>query len=245
MKASSTLFALALLVSPTLAADLTKIDRTIRKEPDYQSKAPRYGLLVFGPNADKGVWLVLDGDVLHVDANGNGDITESGEQLKVKAGNQDPADFGEMDILNNGETKETLRFSLFNWFEYKKGNVDRAEPSFTVSWNGRWYGGWGDGDSPLIFSHRPEDAPILHVGGPLQMGFEVRLKNAFKRQSKDTFELKVGVGTRGLGKGAFTHLTYWEDAIPKDAKPTAHLEFPNKDPSGPPIRMQVVLQERC
>jgi hypothetical protein len=29
------------------------------------------------------------------------------------------------------------------------------------------------------------------------------------------------VGTKGLGKGSFTHLTYWENAIPKEAQPTA------------------------
>src|SRR5262249_30448580 len=55
-------------------ADLTKIDRTIAKEPVYQSK-PKYGLLVFGPHARTRVWLVLDGDVLYADRNGNGDLT--------------------------------------------------------------------------------------------------------------------------------------------------------------------------
>ena len=33
------------------AADLSKIDRTIPKEPAYATKAPRYCLLVFGPDA--------------------------------------------------------------------------------------------------------------------------------------------------------------------------------------------------
>ena len=41
------------------AADLSKVDRTIKKEPVYQSK-PKYCLLVFGPKADTRVWLVLD-----------------------------------------------------------------------------------------------------------------------------------------------------------------------------------------
>jgi len=64
----------------TLAADLTKIDRKIAKEPAYQSK-PRYCLLVFGPVAKTRVWIVLDGDTLYVDRNGNGDLTEEGEKV--------------------------------------------------------------------------------------------------------------------------------------------------------------------
>ena len=50
----------------------------------------------------------------------------------------------------------------------------------------------------MLWSDRPESAPVLHVGGPLKMGFEVRAKNAFTQKSRDTFELNVGVGTYGL-----------------------------------------------
>jgi hypothetical protein len=63
------------------AANLSKIDRSIRKEPAYQSKSPKYCLLVFGPEAAARVWLVLDGDTLYVDRNGNGDLTEDGERI--------------------------------------------------------------------------------------------------------------------------------------------------------------------
>src|SRR5436305_13025755 len=68
-------------------ADLTQIDRTIKKEPVYQSREPRYGLLVLGPKAETRVWLVFDSvpdplrpgkarDYLYVDRNGTGDLTE-------------------------------------------------------------------------------------------------------------------------------------------------------------------------
>ena len=36
--------------------------------------------LVFGKEADTHIWLVLDGNTLHVDRNGNGDLTEPGEK---------------------------------------------------------------------------------------------------------------------------------------------------------------------
>lgn len=227
------------------AADLRKIERTFAMEPPYQTKAPQYGLLVFGPNADQRVWLVLDGDTLYVDTNGNGDLTEPGKKVKVKTPNQDPASFGDIDILDNGTTKQKLKFALYGWFEYKQGKMEAAQPSITVSWDGRWYGAWGDGDSPLVFSQRPQDAPILHVGGPLAMGFESQFHNAFTKKAPGMYDLAVGVGTPGLGKGAFVHLTYWDDGIPKDARPTAHLEFPNKAPGGPPHKVELVLKERC
>jgi len=63
------------LSAPAIAADLTKIDRSIGKEPRYQTKAPKYCLLVFGPEAKYRVWLVLDGNTLYVDRNGKGDLT--------------------------------------------------------------------------------------------------------------------------------------------------------------------------
>src|SRR5438094_548806 len=69
-------------VGAASAADLARVDRTIMKEPAYQAK-PKYCLLVFGPEAKHRVWLVLDGDTLYVDKNGNGDLTEEGERIKV------------------------------------------------------------------------------------------------------------------------------------------------------------------
>src|SRR5262249_38281029 len=63
------------------ATDLTRIDRRIAREPAYQSREPRYCLLVFGPKAQTRVWLVFDGDTLYADVNGNGDLTEAGERV--------------------------------------------------------------------------------------------------------------------------------------------------------------------
>src|SRR5207247_2318486 len=72
---------------------LGKLDRTILKEPIYTAKQPLYGLLVFGPKADKRVWIVLDKlkqdapcyDILYVDRNADGDLTASDERLVAKA----------------------------------------------------------------------------------------------------------------------------------------------------------------
>ncbi|MEQ1906919.1 MAG: hypothetical protein ABL888_22235, partial [Pirellulaceae bacterium] len=83
----------ASVFSSTLFAQEAKVDlREIRrehcvdlKEPDYKH-APRYALLVTGPNAQKRNWLVLDGfRTVYLDLNENGDLTEDGEKFICKA----------------------------------------------------------------------------------------------------------------------------------------------------------------
>ena len=70
------------------ASDLDKIDCPLVKEPAYQSKSPKYALLVFGRQARTRIWLVLDGTTLYVDRNGNGDLTEDGEKVSGTKGSQ-------------------------------------------------------------------------------------------------------------------------------------------------------------
>ena len=64
------------------AVDYAKIDRTIAKEPAYTSKAPKYALLLFGPEARLLVWIVLDGKAVYLDRNGDGDLTSKGERFE-------------------------------------------------------------------------------------------------------------------------------------------------------------------
>ena len=76
------IFLLSCWFTSAAANDLAKVDRTIVKQPAYQH-SPRYCLLVFGPEAKHRVWLVFDGDVLYIDRNGNGDLTEENERLTM------------------------------------------------------------------------------------------------------------------------------------------------------------------
>lgn len=232
---------------PASAADLTRVDRSIGKEPAYKTKTPRYCLLVFGPRADYRVWLVLDGGTLRVDRDADGDLTEAGESTTPEAADTDPASFKPITILRpDGKSEEKLEFVLSGWFDYRKGEpLPEFSPWVFVLWGGRWFGSWGDETGPCVWGTTPQDAPVLHAGGPLQMGFETRAEYALKRTGDGVYELSVGVGTRGLGKGAFVHLSYAKDAIPTDVYPTAELEFPSKTPGGPPVRVRAVLKKRC
>jgi hypothetical protein len=234
------LLVLLLCAAPVMAADLSKIDRTLAKEPKYQSN-PQYCLLVFGPEAKTRVWLVLDRDVLYVDRNGNGDLTEPGKQARVATPNQDPASFEDIEILD-GKTTHRFGFFLYGWFSLKFGKGGRLEPALDITWKDQQrYGAWGDERSPLVFASRPEDAPIVHIGGPLRMGFEIR--SPLERQAKQSYKLSAGVGTPGLGPGTFAHLRY--NVIPEGVYPRATLEFPSKAIGGTPVKVEMVLRERC
>ena len=241
LRLAAALAVILLLASRSFAVDLTKIDRTIAREPEYESKSPTYCLMVFSPEAKHRVWLVLDGDHLFVDRNGNGDLTEEGERIGVKTPNQDPAQFEPTELLLDG-TPHKFMFHLFHWFEYQKGKKEEAEPSLDVWWNeGQRIGAWGDERAPLKFSAKPRSAPIVHIGGPLQMGFEVR--HPLVKAGAKKFELNAAVGTRGLGPGTFAHLLY--NVIPEDVFPEATLEFPNADPKEPPIKVDLPIKQRC
>ena len=73
-----------LFASPAVAADLAKVDRSIVREPAYQS-TPKYCLLVFGPQAKHKAWLVLDGKTLYVDRKGTADLTRPECRVRSKA----------------------------------------------------------------------------------------------------------------------------------------------------------------
>src|SRR5205823_3606456 len=110
------LAAAAVLALPAPAAELTRVDRRIVKEPAYQAK-PRYCLLVFGPEAKTRVWLVLDGPTLYVDRNGNGDLTDAGEKVAAKKGDAaDTADgvfeFEAGDVRDGPRTHKNLQVGI-------------------------------------------------------------------------------------------------------------------------------------
>src|SRR5262245_22972882 len=76
---------LALVVTaPARAVDPGSIDRSLTREPDYQTRLPKYCLLVFGPEAKARVWLVLDGNDLYLDRDGTGDLSKPGNRVAGK-----------------------------------------------------------------------------------------------------------------------------------------------------------------
>jgi hypothetical protein len=66
--------------SPARAVDYSQVDGTLAKEPTYQS-TPRYALLLFGKEAELRVWMVLDGGMVYIDRNADGDLTAKDERF--------------------------------------------------------------------------------------------------------------------------------------------------------------------
>jgi hypothetical protein len=273
---------LAILFGPLPAADLAKIERTILKEPAYQTKAPRYCLLVFGPDAGTRVWLVLDGDTLYVDRNGNGDLTDKNEkvalpqfdkrdepngfmlgQRQIQAGTitAGPKDHLELMLLQYkinpaykpksnreadmiklyGSASDGLVTGVMTTSDLKalkKFSGAAADTKEATSESVMQIAG-ADPSGVMQFAARPQDAPIVHFKGPLQIALQAMQKLERGQQS----ELQLGIGTPGLGKGTFAMRSY--DGVPKDAHPVVDLEYPHRDVGKPPIKLQVTLKERC
>lgn len=205
------------------AADLTKIDRTIAKEPVYKHK-PKYCLLVFGPEAKTRVWLVVDGDVLYVDRNGNGDLTERDEKVSW-TGNRCRA--GDLTCVPGKEGHTDLRVR-------KYGSV------FEVSlwYDDNHYGVGHQEADPFEFADRASEAPVAHVGGPLS----IRLSYHWTEAEKP-LGFHVWVGTPGLGKGPFAARGL--EGIKPPVVAVADIEFPAADGGMPPIVTKETLKECC
>jgi hypothetical protein len=270
------LFLSALLLVPGLAgaADLTKIDRTLIKEPAYVSKQPRYCLLVFGPEATTRVWLVADGDYLYVDRNGNGDLTEPGERVRfgkfrsVAEGSTAAQRDAEAGVVFEGKLKHTglvvtqervrrkfptterwerellalaAKHDELSIYNLRLSVEIRPRPVDPIPIAGQitQYAGM-DGAGFLQFADRPQDAPIVHFRGPMQMGLY-----APQRLVTDTDEckLEVVIGTPGLGKGSFASVGY-DGLITEGAAPVADIVYPGPDAGGLPAA-RFVLPHRC
>lgn len=77
--------------APARAVDYAGVDRRIVKKPVFRF-APMYALLLFGREARLRVWVVVDGDTVYLDRNGNGDLTDPGEGLPKDARSVEIAD---------------------------------------------------------------------------------------------------------------------------------------------------------
>jgi hypothetical protein len=218
---------LSALVGSSTAADLSKIPRTIAKEPPYKTK-PKYCLVVFGPEAKTRIWLVLDGDVLYVDKNGNGDLSEPTERV-----------IGEKDgVFHIGKISEAGT-TISHEAELRRIEKDqgKGEETLYVMWVK--VGGYKQ-SAYIPFAQRPDEASILHFSGPLTMG----LSAEFNRK-KET-QIQAFVGIRGLVEGkseVATQLPF--DIAPADIHPVADIEFPAREASEKPIKVSIVLKHRC
>jgi hypothetical protein len=232
--------------APPGLSDLSKIERSIAKEPTYKAKA-RYCLLVFGPNADVRVWLVSDGDTLYVDRNANGDLTEPGESLRptnrrelitMDIETKKPTRYRESkysvgDLTPAGRSEKHTRMELT---QYQFGEAP-AEIVLSLFVDGtiKQYAGWHP-----IFAEDRQRASVVHFGGPMIVQ-PIRYRSI--NLSAANPELHVRFGTPGLERTTFASLAY--EALPENIHPHAEIEWPRADPNSAPVRTTVIMSERC
>ena len=252
---SSVLILLGLGVAHAGAVDLAKIDRSIRKEPVYQSNDPKYCLLAFGPEATVRVWLVLDGDVLYVDRNGNGDLTEPDERIEPRYAMHNAPERPDMKLL--------VEFFLYRPF--KDGRLE-GEPILSclpevtaiivdhhipaddrkdaLATSFRKHPIRVDvattrieQDSSLVFTSRPGDAPILYFDGPRHLALHPYWEPL---RRGETVDLALQLLTPGLDA---TLRMEWTEEMEK-IHPVAEIECPPSRPDAEPIRFKIELPGR-
>jgi hypothetical protein len=227
--------------------DFAKIPRTIAKTPTFTSKKPLYALFLFGEKHDARVWAVLDQgradkpdyDVLYLDLEGDGDLTQPTNRIVGKepetrdeaTGAEKPYQF-EVDRLDVGGQKHRA-FALI-----------AAGPSFSyqLSWEGKrtWYGPYGlDYEHRAKLAESPEKAPILVPGGAGPFQFELSSGEALVRGDADTVQLLIG--NVGSERGAFS--TTSNDLLPKNDYVVVELVYTDKDNKQKSFLAE--LRERC
>jgi hypothetical protein len=258
------ILSLIVLSSAAVAGDLAGIDRTIVREPAYRSR-PKYCLLVFGPQARTRVWLVQDGDILYVDRNGNGDLTEPGEKVAAEKSDRGRDDqnytFAAGELREGGKPHLNLSV-LVSDLNRLKHALPEAEALLQRDAHAREYnvqlevemppyqglgtggrlvqGAHLDANGLLQFADRPQDAPVIHFGGPWTIGLYQQTTLWLDR----TNELGLVFGTPGLGPGTFAYVGY-EGVVPDNLAPRAEIAFPPCTPGQPPVIAHYELKDRC
>jgi hypothetical protein len=247
--------------APPAPIGLSSVPRSVAKEPAYRS-APRYALLVFGPQAKFRVWLAFDGDTLYIDRNGNGDLTDPGERFEPS---EEPVENAmnrgtsyEVGTLEDPFTKVAYSGVRVQRVAIRPGYTPRTEeekagfaklrardPEYEIGGMVRIFvqsGGKVTQFGTPRCSTRPAEANILHFDGPLSFhlveidGCEVRLGD------KPT-DFRVELVTPGLGR--FANTIVGHEIVPEGVAPVAEFEFPSGKPGGPAIKAKYSLTGRC
>jgi hypothetical protein len=222
--------------------DLGKLDRHIAREPVYNTKQPLYGLLVFGPKADKRVWLVLDSskrdrgpyDVLYVDRNADSDLTAPNKRLQAKAPEGHP-------VFSLPEFKDPATGALHKELRVRVTG-DKPEVMVSLKWRGQRAMGGGYPPDPgeyMRLSPKPETAPVVWFQGDGPFRFQRWYGGQLPIGGAEDF--KVFLGQIGWGRSSFCG--FQEHVLPEGEAVQAMLLYTDRE--GKEHRVACPLKERC
>jgi hypothetical protein len=224
--------------------DFAKVERRIGKLPQL-GPAPRYGLYLFGVDGQTRVWAVLDQsdpkggvyDLLYLDANANGDLTEPGERFVGK-----PTKYA-------GE--DACEFAI-GTFAPPAGGA--AHKDFTITWTLQFgvrfkmlwhgdkvtFGGYGPTkDTYAPFGESVAKAPVFVPGYDRPLAFESWMPD--KLHPGKEGDVEVFVGNRGDRTGAFSSVD--DKFVALEDSPVATLLY--EDRAGAKRELRWELRQRC
>ena len=183
---------------------LDGIERKIVKEPKYSS-VPRYALLILGTSAESKVWLVEDGNLLYVDQNANGDLTDDGPpipQSKVRQFQNDKGTARDCEyVLVQFQPLGAERQTNCDVRRWNYGDKeDQYGLSLTLDGRTPMYAGWFG----TFWASSPEKTPLVHFGGPLKP-ITLRFKEFVLGSTLD--RLSIAFVNEGSGEGATSRLS--------------------------------------
>jgi hypothetical protein len=250
--------ALAVAVACPAWGDLDKVDRRLLEHPPWESKQPLFALLALGPEAKSTAWLVVDGENAWLDRDLDGRL-EAGEKTSTTTVVPNVVEFEKatrawtLPDLPSGPTAMRLEQAFLNpdWMPADDASnrkemalaMERArarQEPFLASL--RLRAGKIDWQLMPAFGSSPELAPVLHVDGPLTLGFVESALGPLVLWRGAEREVSIGVGAAGRGPASFAYRFY--EGIPEDRKPTLEIRFPTAAGGhGDPVRF--VLPDRC
>jgi hypothetical protein len=253
---------LCCLVSSVAVADATKLV----KEPKYTGQ-PGYATFKFGQKTPQVVWLVLDGETLYIDANGNGDLTEAGEKFTAKKGGTASAPLYSFSIdkltvgtkTHRGLQVQAMPLISFSGHPLIAGQKDaeaqiKARPEamslrLVIEVEAETLKGSGHEQRVLQYvqnvddsginalAESPDKAPQFHFDGPMRFYFQFGAIGDW--MGGEMTDAYAALGTAGTLPG--TCVFYGFDVLPTSIQPKLKIEYSAK----PTATDEVKLPDRC
>ncbi len=237
-----------LCVGPAMADDaiLSRAGDMKLKEPDYSSNRPLYACAAIGSKAALNVWFVLDKsekskdgyDILWVDLNGNGDLTETGERFSwLDENGERMRKISLPDVVDpdGGATHTNFGVSL--------SDAEIGEGMMGLRWRDEHKIGGGYPEDPetgyMQFAPTMKEAPVVWFNGDAPFQFQRWIVDSFVIGSEEDVRLFLGWQSKGPKSFCSTQTHVLPEGEQVEATLIYH-DTENKQQS-----VEMMLTERC
>ena len=205
----------------------------IKKSPTFKTK-PMYCLIAFGAEKKK-MWLVIDGDRLYLDLNGNGDLSEEAELFAYEKGAKSNIFFTEFKFED-----ENL------YLKIQKLKYQDPKKEYPVRDIYTLFGKYKETTQIAYYVKPNQDlklAPIYQFGGPISVGLAKPDTFKFLKCKIGETVKKFSVSLQTMHEG-LTRTEIPFHKVKKGLKPMVEFTFKNAD-GGKPIIKKYFLEKRC